>query len=136
MFFNDIFFCRDILYLLQFCSLCILFFWIFICLSFIGFYQQAVSYQAGYFVGLRYGVSVELFVVLFSIFVVFEVGVYFIIIFISTLHLQYNIALHWYNFYYFNQHGQKTNKSIFQPIKQSNQLICPCNIPDQLIYFT
>ena len=77
MFFNDIFFGRDILYLLQFCSLCILFFWIFICLSFIGFYQQAVSYQAGYFVGLRYGVSVELFVVLFSIFVVFEVGVYF-----------------------------------------------------------
>lgn len=29
-----------------------------------------------------------------------------------------------------------TNQLIFQPIKQINQLICPCNIPDQLIYFT
>lgn len=136
MFFNDIFFGRDILYLLQFCSLCILFFWIFICLSFIGFYQQAVSYQAGYFVGLSYGVSVELFVVLFSIFVVFEVGVYFAFYHYLNLTLTIQHCFTLIQLFYFNQHGQKTNKSIFQPIKQSNQLICPCNIPDQLIYFT
>ena len=46
------------------------------------------------FVRLSSDISVELFVVLFSIFVVFEVGVYFIIIFISTLHLRYDITLH------------------------------------------
>ena len=51
-----------------------------------------------------------------------------------TLTIQHCFTL--IQLFYFNQHGQKTNKSIFQPIKQSNQLICPCNIPDQLIYFT
>ena len=72
------------------------------------------------FVRLSSDISVELFVVLFSIFVVFEVGVYFIIIFISTLHLQYNIALHWYNFYYFNQHRQD-NKPINLSTNKTNQ---------------
>ena len=56
----------------------------------------------------------------FLLFLKLEYILYFIII--STLHLRYNIALHWYNFYYFNQHRQdnkpinlstnKTNKSI------------------------
>lgn len=72
------------------------------------------------FVRLSSDISVELFVVLFSIFVVFEVVVYFIIIFISTLHLQYNIALHWYNFYYFNQHRQD-NKPINLSTNKTNQ---------------
>lgn len=67
---------------------------IFSCHLFYWFYQQVVFYQAGYFVGLSYGVSVELFVVLFSIllFLKLEYILHFIII--STLHLQYNIALY------------------------------------------
>ena len=41
-------------------------------------------------------------------------------IIISTLHLQYNIALHWYNFYYFNQHRQD-NKPINLSTNKTNQ---------------
>ena len=69
---------------------------------------------------VSYDIGVELFVVLFSIFVVFEVEVYFIIIFISTLHLRYDITLHWYNFYYFNQHRQD-NKPINLSTNKTNQ---------------
>lgn len=76
MFFNDKFFDRDILYLLQFYSQWFLFFRIlftrfFTCHLFHRFYQQAVFYQAGYFVRLSYDIGVELFVVLFSIFCCF-----------------------------------------------------------------
>lgn len=61
---------------------------------FIGFINKQYFIRQVVFVRLSSDISVELFVVLFSIFVVFEVGVYFIIIFISTLHLRYDIALH------------------------------------------
>ena len=108
----------------------------FTCHLFNLFYQQAVFYQAGYFVGLSYDIGVELFVVLFSIFVVFEVGVYFVFYHYLNITLTIQHCFTLIQLFYFNQHGQKTNKSIFQPIKQINQLICPCNIPDQLIYFT
>jgi len=92
-------------------------------------------YQAGYFVGLSYGVSVELFVVLFSIFVVFEVGVYFVFYHYLNLTLTIQHCFTLIQLLLF-QPTWTENKSIFQPIKQINQIICPCNIPDQLIYFT
>ena len=101
------------------------------------FYQQAVFYQAGYFVGLSYGISVELFVVLFSIFVVFEVGVYFAFLSLPQYYTYDTTLLYTDTTFIISTNiDRTTNQLIFQPIKQINQFICPCNIPDQLIYFT
>ena len=110
---------------------------IFSCHLFYWFYQQVVFYQAGYFVGLSYGVSVELFVVLFSIFVVFEVGVYFAFLSLPQYYTYDTTLLYTDTTFIISTNiDRTTNQLIFQPIKQINQIICPCNIPDQLIYFT
>lgn len=102
---------------------------------FIGFYQQTVFYQAGYFVGLSYGVSVELFVVLFSIFVVIEVGVYFAFLSLPQYYT-YNTTLLYTDttFIISTNIDRTTNQLIFQPIKPINQLICPCNIPGKTLF--
>ena len=140
--FYDKFFGRDIFYLLQFYSQWFLFFRIlftrfFTCHLFHRFYQQAVFYQAGYFVRLSYDIGVELFVVLFSIFCCFWSWSIFCILSLSQPYTYDTTLLYTDTTFLISTNiNRTTNQSIFQPIKQINQLICPCNIPDQLIYFT
>ena len=104
---------------------------------FIGFYQQAVFYQAGCFCWIvSYGVSVELLVVLFSIFLFLKLE--YICLLSLPQHNTYDTALLYTDttFLISTNIDRTTSQTIFQPTKQTNLPICPCNILDQLIYFT
>ena len=81
-------------------------------------------------------VVVELLVVLFSIFLFLKLE--YICLLSLPQHNTYDTALLYTDttFLISTNIDRTTSQTIFQPTKQTNLPICPCNILDQLIYFT